>query len=177
MNRIALLCLVAASAGFGQEPVFKVDVRLVRLIATVKDLNGKPVGGMKKEDFTVLDNGARQTIALFERHTSQPLSVAVLIDTSGSTGKEMKYQTDSVHRFVQALFKDGNPDDSAALLSFNWQVQEEVPFSRSAARFEAKLKRLRGEAGTSLYDAIFLASERIEESYRAQGPGCGDRWG
>lgn len=163
MIRFAGVCFALVAGGLAQEAVFKVDVRLVRLIATVKDSAGKPVGGLAKEDFSVFDNGAKQTISLFERHTSQPLSVAILIDNSGSTGKEMKYQTESVQRFVKALFKEGNPDDMASLISFNWQVREEVPFSRGALRFEDKLKKLRGEAGTSLYDAIYLTSERIQE--------------
>lgn len=163
MNRLLLALVVGTLTAHAQDTVFKVDVRLVRLIATVKDTTGKPVGGLSKDDFTIFDNGAKQTISLFERHTSQPLSVVILVDTSGSTGKEMKYQTDSVQRFLTALFKEGNPEDSAALLTFNWQVREEVPFSRSIPRFEAKLKRLRGEAGTSLYDAIYLGGERIQD--------------
>ena len=87
----------------------------------------------------------------------------MLIDTSGSAGKEMKYQTDSVQRFLQALFKEGNPEDSATLVTFNWQVQEVVPFSRSLRRFNVELKKLRGQAGTSMYDGIYLTSERMED--------------
>ena len=68
----------------------------------------------------------------------------------------MKYQTDAVTRFTRALFKEGNPKDTAALLTFNWQVQELVSFTRNPSRFETAMKKLRGEAGTSLYDAIFL---------------------
>jgi Ca-activated chloride channel homolog len=159
---IAGLCL-SAVVGVGQEPVFKVDVQLVRLTATVKRITGEPVGGLNKENFTVYDNGVKQTISLFERHTSQPLSVAILVDTSGSTGREMKYQTDAVQRFLRALFREGNPDDAASLFSFNWQVQEHVPFSRNTRRFDAELRKMRGQAGTSLYDAIYLTSERIED--------------
>jgi Ca-activated chloride channel family protein len=158
-----LILFGLAATLLAQEPVFKVDVRLVRLLATVKDDSGATVAALKKEDFTVFDNGVKQTISLFERHTSQPLSVAILVDISGSTGKEMKYQTDSVHRFLQALLKEGNPDDSASLVTFNWQVQELVPFTRNLRRFGAELRKLRGEAGTSLYDAIYLSSERIQE--------------
>ena len=160
--KIAVALALAASA-VAQEPVFKVDVQLVRLLATVKDNAGATVGALKKDDFTVFDNGVKQTISLFERHTSQPLSVAVLVDISGSTGKEMKYQTDSVHRFLHALLKEGNPDDTASLVTFNWQVQEVVPFTRNLRRFDTELRKLRGEAGTSLYDAIYLSSERIQE--------------
>ena len=129
--KIVLAALTLAATLVAQEPVFKVDVRLVRLLATVKDNSGATVGALKKEDFTVFDNGVKQTISLFERHTSQPLSIGILVDISGSTGKEMKYQTDSVHRFLQALLKEGNPDDSASLVTFNWQVQELVPFTRN----------------------------------------------
>jgi Ca-activated chloride channel homolog len=157
------LALALATTAVAQESVFKVDVRLVRMLATVKDNTGATVGALKRDDFTVFDNGVKQTISLFERHTSQPLSVAILVDISGSTGKEMKYQTDSVHRFLQALLREGNPDDSASLVTFNWQVQEVVPFTRNLRRFDIELRKLRGEAGTSLYDAIYLSSERIQD--------------
>ena len=51
-----------------------------------------------------------QQVAVFERHTEQPLSVALLIDTSGSTAKDLKYEIDSVARFLHALFAEGNPE-------------------------------------------------------------------
>ncbi|HYP06690.1 MAG TPA: VWA domain-containing protein [Bryobacteraceae bacterium] len=162
-SAVAAMLLASLAAVAQDETVFKVDVRLVRLTATVKDASGAPVGGLDKGDFTVFDNGVQQTISLFERHTSQPLSVAILLDASGSAGKEMKYQTDAVTRFTRALFKEGNPKDTAALLTFYWQVQELVSFTRTAGRFESATRKLRGEAGTSLYDAIFLGAERIED--------------
>ena len=55
--------LPCASRRLAQESTFKVDVQLVRLIATVKDTAGSPVGGLNKEDFTVFDNGVKQEIA------------------------------------------------------------------------------------------------------------------
>lgn len=146
-----------------QEPTFRVDVQLVRLLATVKDHLGKPVSNLKKDDFTLFDNGARQQIALFERHTSQPLSVGILIDISGSTAKDLKYEVDSVNRFLRALFKEGNSEDRAALYAFNWQVSQPLGYSRNVGRFEAELKKLKAEAGTSMYDAIYLASDDIQE--------------
>jgi Ca-activated chloride channel family protein len=120
------------------------------------------VGSLKKEDFSIFDNGAQQQVALFERHTTQPLSIALLVDTSGSTGKELKYEVASVGRFLKALFVEGNPEDALALYSFNWQVTREVDYSRNFGRFTKVMKSWKGEAGTSLYDAIFLASEDIE---------------
>src|SRR5262245_29679514 len=61
------------------QPVIRVDVNLVRIVATVKTPAGELAGGLRKEDFQVSDNGAPQEIAVFERQTDQPLSVALLV--------------------------------------------------------------------------------------------------
>jgi Ca-activated chloride channel family protein len=151
-----------AGAAIAQD-IFRVDVKLVRIVATVKDAAGGTVGRLTKEDFTVFDNGVSQEIAVFDRHTSQPLSIALLIDTSGSTNKELKYETDAVARFLRAVFRGGNPEDKVGLYSFNWQVTRHVDYSRRIEPFEQNLRKLKGEAGTSLYDAIYLAAEDISE--------------
>ncbi len=143
-------------------PTFSANVQLVRILATVKDANGALVGSLEKADFAVRDNGAIQQIAVFERETEQPLSIAVLIDASGSTAKDLKYETDSVTRFVRAVTRSGNPQDAVALYSFNWEVVKQVGFTRDPATIDRQLRLLHGEAGTSLYDAILLASRDIE---------------
>jgi Ca-activated chloride channel family protein len=159
---------VFAAAGFlcaaavAQEAVFKTSVSLVRLLVTVKDRQGAPALDLKKENFRIFDNGVEQQIALFERHTEQPLSVAILIDTSGSTGKELKYETDSVVRFGRALFGEGNPDDRAALYSFNWEVVQRTAYTHSAQQIDKNLRGLKGEGGTSLYDALWFAARDMD---------------
>jgi Ca-activated chloride channel family protein len=147
---------------FAQESTFSVNVQLVRVVANVKGPQGAPVTGLEKADFTVLDNGVKQEIALFERHTEQPLSISLLIDTSGSTAKDLRYEVDSVGRFLRAVFAAGNPKDAVSLYSFNWQIRQEVDFSRKLSSFQKALKSLKGEAGTSLYDAIYLSAENAE---------------
>jgi Ca-activated chloride channel homolog len=128
----------------------------------VKNAAGDPVGSLSKSDFTVFDNNVPQEIAVFERHTEQPLSVALLIDTSGSTAKDLKYEVDSISRFLHALFSEGNPKDTVALFSFNYQVVKHNHFTRNAGPIERSLHSLHGEAGTSLYDAIYLAAQQLE---------------
>jgi Ca-activated chloride channel family protein len=139
-----------------------VDVRLVRVLATVKDGRGALLGDLTKNDFSVLDNGAPQQISVFERRTEQPLSIALLIDCSGSTAKDLKFEIDSVSRFLRALFKEGNPEDTVGLYSFNYQVTQETPFVHNQGQLDRILKVLHGSAGTSLYDAIYLASRDLE---------------
>src|SRR5215469_5811597 len=94
---LPLLCGLVALA---QESTFRVDVNLVRILATVKDASGRLMGNLEKEDFTVSDNGAAQKVAVFERRTEQPLLVSLLIDNSGSTAKDLKYEIESVNRFL-----------------------------------------------------------------------------
>jgi Ca-activated chloride channel family protein len=155
----ALLCAAALTA---QPTVFKTKVELVHVIATVKNSAGQLVGALEKSDFTISDNGVRQEIAYFQRQTEQPLSIVLLIDTSGSTAKDLKYETDSATKFLHALLTEGNPQDAVALYSFNYEVREEHNFTRNYAALDARLRLLHGEAGTSLYDAIHLAARALE---------------
>jgi Ca-activated chloride channel family protein len=154
---------LAACTGLAQQADIRVNVNLVRVVTTVKNAAGQPVGTLSKEDFTILDNNVPQQVAAFERRTEQPLSVALLIDTSGSTAKELKYEVESISRFLHALFAEGNPNDTVALFSFNYQVAIHNHFTRNASSIEHSLHTLRGEAGTSLYDAIYLASGELEQ--------------
>src|SRR5262245_59447000 len=89
---VSLTILLFCSVGRSQQPTIRVDVNLVRVLATVKDANGKLIGSLEKEDFLIKDNGAPQQVAVFERQTEQPLSIALLVDNSGSTAKELKYE-------------------------------------------------------------------------------------
>ena len=142
----------------------RVDVRLVRIITTtIRRTDGRLVGSLTKEDFTVFDNNVQQQIAAFERGTNEPLSVSLLIDISGSTAKDLKYEVESVSKFLHALFSEGNPTDAASLYSFNYQVVKNNHFTRNTQSLERSLKSLKGEAGTSLYDAIYLASQEMEQ--------------
>jgi Ca-activated chloride channel homolog len=152
----------AGMAAWGQpQPVFRTEVRLVRMLATVKDANGGLVGGLSKEDFTITDNGAPQEVAVFEQRTEQPLSVAVLLDTSGSTAKDLKYEVESLQRFAKTLFGAGNPGDQAALFGFNHEVTRISGFTRDLKRLQVGMRRIKAEAGTSLYDAILLGAEAV----------------
>ena len=145
-----------------QETVFRVDVRLVRILATVKNAAGDLAGSLPKEAFTILDNGVEQTISVFEKQTGQPLSVALLMDTSASTGKDLKYEVESASHFLKALFGAGNSKDTAALYSFNYEVVRRNYFTHNHGPLDQSLRALKSEAGTSLYDAIFLAAEDLQ---------------
>jgi Ca-activated chloride channel family protein len=144
-----------------QTPTFSVKVDLVRLLVSVRDQNGKLVTDLNKSDFQISDSGTPQQLSVFERNTSLPLSVAVMIDTSGSTLIDLRYEVQSVQRFIASLLKSGNPEDAFELFSFNWRTNLELDFSRSKSHAERALRALHGEGGTSLYDAIYLAGDTL----------------
>lgn len=158
--RYALLLLGFAVAG--AQPSFKVDVRLVRLLVTVKNPAGELVGSLDKSEFTIYDNGVPQEISVFERYTIQPLSVSILIDISGSTAKELRYEVASIGKFLHALFEGGNERDMAALYSFNYDINLLSSFTRRQQRLEDSLKLIKPEGGTSLYDAIYEVSRDLQ---------------
>ena len=157
----ALVLLLAPILLYSQDSVIRVNVSLVNVTATVKNSSGQLVGSLEKDDFEIWDNGVKQEIQVFSRQTEQPVSVALLIDTSGSTAKDLKYEVDSASKFLSALLTDGSPHDRVALYSFDYDVTQ-GPFTRNFDALDRQLKALKGDAGTSLYDAVYFASQALE---------------
>ena len=121
------------------------------------------MGALQKSDFKIFDNGAPQEIRVFERQTAQPLSIALLIDVSGSTAKDLKYETDSATKFLHALLSEGNLEDAVALYTFDSDVSEVRHYTHNYPSLDAALKSVHGSGGTSLYDAIYFAAHGLEE--------------
>jgi len=152
----------AQALGVPDAPSFRVDVKLVRLLVNVKNSLGEVVGGLDAKNFRVFDSGIAQDIAVFERQTALPLSVSLLMDASGSTLIKLRYETTSAEKFLQALTNEGNPADAASLYSFNYDVTLMTSFTRRQSRLSSALRQLKPDGGTSLYDAIYLASHDLE---------------
>jgi Ca-activated chloride channel family protein len=161
--RIVALAALSSLALNAQEPSFKIEVQLVRLLVSVMNTKGDLVGSLEARDFALFDKDVSQEIAVFEHQTTQPLSVTLLIDTSGSTAKDLRYETVSLTKFLNALVRDGNPADAVSLYSFNDQVTLLNSFTRRLSRLEDSLKPLKADAGTSLYDAIYLSSSALHD--------------
>ena len=131
---LAILSLCAVHAQ--KQPSFSVDVKLVRLLVNVKNASGELVGSLEREQFNVFDCNVAQKIEIFERYTTKPLSVAVLVDTSGSTAKDWQLEVRSLGKFLKALFGEGNERDAAAVYTFNYDVMRGQFRARRAAHGE-----------------------------------------
>ncbi|HWZ32404.1 MAG TPA: VWA domain-containing protein [Bryobacteraceae bacterium] len=159
---IALIAFAAAHAQPPKQPNFSTEVRLVRLLVNVKNQAGELIGTLNKDEFTVFDNGVKQDVAVFEHYTTKPLSVSVMVDTSGSTAKDWPLEVKSLSRFLRALFGSGNEHDTAALYTFNYDTTLQHDFTRNSKSLEGMLRAIKPEGGTSLYDAIFHSARDLQ---------------
>ncbi|HLK31909.1 MAG TPA: VWA domain-containing protein [Terriglobales bacterium] len=139
-------------------PTFRVNVKLVNLFATVVDQNGAPVGGLNKQDFTVLEDGKPQKISVFARESGLPLSIALEVDTSLSTRKDLHLELESARRFVRTILR---PVDALAVFQFSEIVDEIVPFTSNLKRIDEGIDHVRPGAATALYDAIYLGARAV----------------
>ena len=145
------------------ETTLKVDVKLVNVFVTVTDAHGAPVAGLKKENFSLREDGHEQKIAVFDKESALPLSIALAVDTSLSTRRDLPLEQSSAKRFAHLIMR---PVDALAVYGFNEVVNLSMPFTADLKRIDEGIDHVRLGAATALYDAIYLASRALD---RRQG--------
>src|SRR5579863_17827 len=148
----------AAASAQTPETTLKVDVKLVNVFVTVTDEHGAPVAGLKKENFTLLEDGRPQTISMFDKESALPLSIVVDVDTSLSTRKDLPLELSSARRFAHAILR---PVDALSLYGFSEVVSEVVPFTSDLKTIDRGVDHVRLGSATALYDALYLGSEAL----------------
>jgi Ca-activated chloride channel family protein len=139
-------------------PTYRVDVKLVNVYVTVTDDRGAPVSSLKKENFTVREDGVEQKVAIFDHESALPLSIVLAVDASLSTGKDLKLELDAARAFAHSVVR---PQDALALFQFSEVVDQLVPFTSDLRLVDRGIARVRLGAATALYDAIFLGSQAL----------------
>ncbi len=186
ISRRAFLAAAAAGMALGQEPDTKIsiDVKVVNVLATVRDKQGKIAADLAKDDFDLSEEGRPQVIRYFSRETDLPLTLGLLVDTSGSQRAVLGEERDASRRFVEKVLR---PDrDQTFLLHFDHDTELLQDLTNSKDKLERALDQVelsddgrpqmrRGgggggypgsggggrQAGTTLYDAILLASDEL----------------
>ncbi|HEV8047204.1 MAG TPA: VWA domain-containing protein [Terriglobales bacterium] len=148
----------AAISAQSPETTLKVDVKLVNVFVTVTDEHGAPVAGLKKENFTLLEDGKPQTISMFDKESALPLSIVLDVDTSLSTRKDLPLELSSARRFAHAILR---PVDALSLYGFSEVVSEVVPFTSDLKTIDRGVDHVRLGSATALYDALYLGSEAL----------------
>ena len=156
----------AQASGSQQTPVsrsgdvatIRVKSRLVNVALNVVDAKGTPVGGFEKKDFQLFEDGKQQTIAVFEREATSPLSIVLAIDGSMTVMTSERLEREAAKHFVRAILRE---QDELDLMDFSDTVREVVAFTNQAKRIEQGLGQLQRGDETALYNAIYLASQRL----------------
>lgn len=150
-------------------PVIKAEVSLVNIFATVRDKQKHIMPNLKKEDFRVFENNQEQKIAFFSSEKTLPITLGLLIDTSGSEQNRLPAEQDAASRFLSQVLRKG---DEAMVISFDLDVDLLSDFTDDRAQLHRAVNQARvnaggpmitpgtlpsGPNGTHLYDAIWVA--------------------
>ena len=138
----------------GEEFVLHTDVEEVALNCTVLDGN-RLVPDLKKDDFHGL-RGRRQKVISFQ-HTDLPVSIALVVDNSGS----MSRKRPSVNKSALDLIQASNPQDEAFVVNFSDEAFIDQEFTSDVNKLRDGLGHIESRGGTALYDAVVASADKL----------------
>jgi Ca-activated chloride channel family protein len=148
----------AATLAAAQGQRIRSGVELVSLNVTVTDPAGKYATDLTQPDFEVFEDGAKQNLTFFSR-TQQPISLALLLDTSASMEERMGITQEAAIGFARQLHKD----DQAEVIDFDSQVRILQNFTNDSAALEKAIRQTTANGSTSLYNALYIALKDLKK--------------
>jgi VWFA-related protein len=145
--------------------IVRVETQLVSVPAVVTDRNGRPLAGLKLENFAVLEDGKAQTLTNFAT-TETPFEIALLLDTSGSTREDLGLIRDAANAFIAAL----RPGDRVAIVAFKNRQDDGIPMATVDLRLNltddrgnlrVAIESLGTSNGTPFYDSLAEISKQV----------------
>ncbi len=134
------------------------DVSEVVLNATVLDEQGHLVNDLQRDDFHIFEDGVQQTIAAFT-HSDTPVSMALLIDNSGS----MRNKRNAVNAAALDLVRASNPQDEAFVVNFSDEAFIDQDFTSDLNKLRDGLAHYDSKGGTALYDATVASADELSK--------------
>jgi Ca-activated chloride channel homolog len=147
------------AGGQRQRGEIHVETNLVEILGSVIDAHGEPVAGLTQDQFQLSEDGVPQKIARFEAQTNRPLDLALMVDSSESEFEDLKFEDDAAAHFIRQIVR---PSDRLAVFEFDEDVTELSDFSNDVPRLQAAVRRMVPGSGTSMYDALVLASKELK---------------
>ena len=139
----------AASDEVGEGDVVRVDTTLISIPVSVMDRDGKYIPNLRQEDFRIWEDGAEQQVAYFAS-TEKPLTVVLMLDTSGSTLFKLQRIQDAAIAFVEQL----RAHDLVMVVSFNDKIKVLSRPTNDRTVLRSAIRQTRGGSGTRLFDAV-----------------------
>jgi Ca-activated chloride channel homolog len=135
-----------------------IKTNMVSVTVTVSDKNRRFVTGLTKNDFEVYDDNIKQEIALFSTQDS-PLTLGIVYDVSGS----MNPLSTQSFRALKGLFEYSHTDDEYFVVSFNDRAKLIQDFTSVPENILNKAVFIKPKGSTALFDAVYLALEKVKE--------------
>ena len=145
--------------GAGGRYTLHEDAYEVRLNATVLDGSGKSILDLTKDAFHVYEDGVPQTINSF-RHEDLPVSLGILIDSSGS----MYDKRAAVTQAALDLVKLSNKEDEAFVVDFSWEAFIDQDFTGDITKLQQGLSYIKSSGGTAMYDALVASADYLSKN-------------
>ena len=146
---VFVLIAVTVSGVVGQEPTFRSSTRIVPVVATVIDEEGRFVPGLEQDQFTILDNGMPQDITFFQNDIL-PFTAVVMLDYSASMTANLDRLQAAAEQFVLRMI----PEDKGQVGSFSDKIQFSGTFTNDRDDLIFALRDLQFGNPTRLYDAV-----------------------
>jgi len=156
----ALFAVCGAAQEQPQRGPIRVETNLVEILASVIDAHGRPVPDLAQDQFELSEEGVPQKIVRFEAETGRPLDLALMVDSSASTFKDLKFENEAAAHFIRQVVR---PADRLAVFEFDEDVTELADFSDEVPKLQAAVRRIVPGAGTSIYDALVLGSNALRK--------------
>lgn len=151
--------IVLPAASEGTATHLRVDASLALIPANVSTDTGGRIANLKKENFRLLVDGVEEPIAYFGLEDA-PLSVGLLLDTSGSMSNKMRQAAAAAKEF----FKTADTGDEFLLIEFNDRARLTVPFTQAPDDIARRVVRSQPLGRTSLLDAVQLAITQMKKA-------------
>ena len=155
---VAALAIPLAARQQGRGGEIRVQTNLVNILASVTDANGRPVPDLTQDVFSLSEEGVPQKIERFETETNRPLDIALMVDSSMSAFKDLRFETDAAAHFIRQVVR---PGDTLGVFEFSESVTELSEFSDDVPKLQAAVRHIAPGAGTSIYDAVVLGSNAL----------------
>ena len=172
---LSYLCVASLAGGLAlatPPPQIRVQVNLVNLFATVRDKHKAIVTGLKQDDFQVYEDGQLQEITNFSAESNLPITLGILMDTSGSEYYMLSGEKEAGSRFLGRVLRKG---DLAMIMTFDTDVDLLADFTDDRGMLDRAINRAQinapsggmiaqgplpssGSGGTNFYDAVYLAA-------------------
>jgi VWFA-related protein len=185
LKKLAALCVTSVVAAaiampalpqepVAQGPTIKTSVNLVNLFVTVRDKNKRIVTDLKQDDFKVAEDSQDQKIAFFSKEVTLPITLGLLMDTSGSEQYMLGAIQEGASSFLNRVMRKG---DEAMIMTFDLDVDLLADFTDDRSQLNRAIRKAQintggggggaggtagtipqsGSKGTNFYDALYLA--------------------